>query len=549
MKILIKIFLIVVITSILANAQVNYEPVNNSAYKFLERMSIKGIIQLNEEIQPFSRKYIARKIIEIEKRKNGLSDIEKDELVFYIKEYSSELRKQGFNLSPYESKNKLIDLKSDNIGFDKYDRFRLFSYDTGKFGLFVDPVFRYKIAKEIDSTSTLWSNGLRLYGSIGKNVGFDLQFYDNHESGSFYNTNRKFSRRTGYEFRVGKKGGLDFDRMNANLTYSWNWGSFTIGKDFNYYGSGEDGKIILSNKAPSFPQIKLEVNPVKWFRFSYIHGLLNSQVLDSSTFRFSPQRNHISTVEKYFVAHMISITPFRFLNISLGESVVYSDRFQPIYLIPIAFFRLADHYLTDPDENAGNAQIFASFWYKNYSLKTKFYGSVFIDELSLGTSGNPKAIAYNFGFKSIDPLIPESELTVEYTKVLPFVYFHSDSAQTYANYGYEMGHWIGSNADQFYASFRKRIIRGLNIDLWYSYIRKGSEEDFNEPRYQKNQTFLWGLNKIYSEYGVKLKYEILHDFFAELSYQNLYRSFEQTNGSFLSRNKNVIQFSIGYGVY
>ncbi len=277
------------------NAQVNFEPANRSIYNFLERMSIKGTIRLNEEILPFSRKYIAQKIIEIDKQKNKISALEKEELAFYIREYSSELRREGFDLGKYRAKKKIIDLNSDNFGFDKYNRFRLFSYDTDKFGLFLDPVFRYNIAKEKDDKSTLWSNGLRLYGSIGHNVGFDLQFYDNHESGSFYNNDRKFSRRTGYEFRAGKNGGLDFDRMNANLTYSWNWGSFTIGKDFNYYGSGEDGKIILLDKAPSFPQIKLEVNPVKWFKFSYIHGLLNSQVLDSSTFRFSPQRNHIST--------------------------------------------------------------------------------------------------------------------------------------------------------------------------------------------------------------------------------------------------------------
>ena len=400
-------------------------------------------------------------------------------------------------------------------------------------------------ALPIYDKSTLWSNGLRLYGSIGHNVGFDLQFYDNHESGSFYNNDRKFSRRTGYEFRAGKNGGLDFDRMNANLTYSWNWGSFTIGKDFNYYGSGEDGKIILSNKAPSFPQIKLEVNPVKWFKFSYIHGLLNSQVLDSSTFRFSPQRNHISTVEKYFVAHMLSITPSRFLNISLGESVIYSDRFQPIYLIPIAFFRLADHYLSDPDENAGNAQIFASFWYKNYFLKTKFYGSVFIDELSLGTSNNPQAIAYNLGFKSVDPLIPESELTVEYTKVLPFVYSHADSAQTYANYGSELGHWIGSNADEIYFSFRKRIIRGLNFDIWYRYIRKGNEEDISQPRYQSDQTFLWGKVNFITIYGVSVNYELIHSF-------NINAAYEYSNSTggndYLQNDGSVFSFSMSYGL-
>ncbi|MCP5061882.1 MAG: capsule assembly Wzi family protein [Ignavibacteriae bacterium] len=548
MKTLAKIFISTFYFSLLLslNAQVNFEPVNKSVYSFLERMSNKGAIQLNEEILPFSRIYISEKIIELDKIKSKLSKLEKDDLEFYIKEYSAELKKLNFDLQNFEAKNKLIDLKTDNFGFDKYNRFRLFSYDSDNFGIFADPIFRFNYASG-DENSSLWSNGLRLYGILGSSFGFELQFYDNHASGDFYNSDRKYSKLTGYEFDVGKNDGLDFDRMNANITYSWNSGSFTIGKDFNYYGSGENGKLLLSNKAPSFPNLKLEVYPTKWLRFSYMHGVLNSQIIDSTTIRLNPQRDHFSTVEKYFVTHLLSITPFKSLNFSVGESVIYSDKFQPIYLIPIAFFRLADHYLTDPDENAGNAQIFASFWYKNYKLRTKIYGSVFIDELSLGTPENPEATAYNIGFKTIDPLIPESELTVEYTKVLPFVYFHSDPAQTYESYGYQLGHWIGSNADQIYTSFTKRIIRGLNFKIEYSYTRKGEEENFEEARYQDKHSFLWGKNTLYSDYGAILNYEIFHDLFVTISYNKFDISTEQEDNSFVESSNSFFSFSVGYG--
>ena len=548
MKNIIRIFLIVISLPLFVNAQVNFEPVNSSVYNFLERLSIKGAIQLNEEILPFSRKYIASKLAEIDKRRSKLSNIEKDELYFYIKEYSSELRKLNFNLKPYEIKKKLIDLNSDNFGFDKYNRLRLLSYDSNKFGLFIDPVFRLKYSSQNGSKSTLWSNGLRMYGSIGEHVGFELMFYDNHANGNYFNRERKFSKLTGYEFTVGKKGGLDFDRMNANFTYSWQWGSLTLGKDFNYYGSGENGKLILSNKAPSFPFVKLEINPVKWFKFSYIHGSLNSQVIDSSGIRRGFSRDHFPKISKYFVAHLFSFTPLKYFNISLGESVIYSDRFEPIYLIPVAFFRLADHYLTDPDESAGNAQLFGSFWLKSYKLKTKFYGSIFIDELSLGTSKNPQAIGYNVGVKTIDPIVPESEFIIEYTKILPFVYFHSDKAQTFQNYGYDLGHWIGSNADQIYLSFTKRIIRGLNLQLQYEYTRKGKEESFDEFRYQPEQIFLWGKNNYIIKYGVNLTYEFLNDITLTFSYLNNNKKYlNETKDLMKKGNSSIIIFSFGYG--
>ncbi|MBK7978847.1 MAG: hypothetical protein IPK06_02310 [Ignavibacteriae bacterium] len=565
-------------------SQVNYEPATSSVYSFLERMSAKGIIQTNEEIMPYSRMEIAGKLQRIfqyskmgisvsqnlnekqndkslntnsvadndSKNKSQIRDnsvkisgMEENEFIFYIREYAVELDKLGFDLTDYEVKHKLIDLKNDNFGFDKYNRFRILSYSNDSFGLFIDPILGYSYNSFRNGSLWSYSNGLRLYGNFGNNFGFELQFCDNHPRGDNLDRYRKFTSLTGYEFKVGQTNGFDFDRMNANINYSWSWGSLTLGKDFNYYGSGENGKLILSDKAPSFPFIKFEAQHSDWFRFSYIHGYLNSQIIDSSDIRIGTSRDHYPKIEKYFVTHMFSFTPLSSLNISLGESVIYSDRFEPIYLIPVAFFRLADHYLTDPDESAGNAQLFASIWYKNFTLKTKFYGSIFIDELSAGNSDYPQAVAYNLGIKSIDPIIPESELILEYSRINPFVYFHVDKAQTYANYGYEMGHWIGSNADQIYLSFKKRIIRGLNFNLYYSVVRKGSEESFDELRYQDYQTFLWGEKNQVVEYGCNLSYEILHNFNLKFDYKNID---EKLNKKLLLYEGNLIAFSIGYGL-
>ncbi len=547
MRLFLKIIFLILITGSIALAQANYEPVNKSVYGFLERMSLKGVIRLNEEILPFTRMYIAEKLIGIAENQDEISDLEKEELAFYVRDFSVELKNLNFNVEKYVARHKFIDFKSKYFGFDRYNRFRLLKYNDGKFAVYIDPVFRVNYTLENDDNSLLWSNGLRLFGDIGANLSFDLQFYDNHFNGKFNTFDRTFSPQTGYEWNSPRGNGVDFDRMNVNLTYSWIWGNFIIGKDYTKYGTGENGKIVLSDKAPSFPQIKLEIYPVKWLKFSYIHGLLNSQVLDSTTFRFNPQRNHISTVDKFFVSHFLSITSVEFFNISLGESVIYSDKFQPIYLIPIAFFRFSDHYLSDPDENAGNAQLFASFWYKNYSFRTKFYGSLFIDELSISNPGYPQAYAYNVGFKTIDPLIPESELVVEYTRVLPFVYFHADSAQTYENYGYQLGHWIGSNADQIYIKFKKRLFRGLDVNFWYGFVRKGSEEDFNEPRYQSHQTFLWGERRDYTFTGVRIVYELINDLYLRFEYNNL-RTEGTYEGKAVNDKKDVFVFSVGYGI-
>jgi len=215
------------------------------------------------------------------------------------------------------------------------------------------------------------------------------------------------------------------------------------------------------------------------------------------------------------------------------------------------FFRLADHYLTNPDNVAGNAQLFASFWYNIPKIKTKFYGSVFIDEMSIQTmlegTGGPKAVGYTIGADIINPIIPESEIVIEYTKIDPYVYFHRDDAQFYTNYDYQLGHWIGSNSDQIYLAFTKHILRGLKVKGWYAYIRRGSRESPEEPRYQDKHTFLWGLRSYYTSWGINARYEIIHDVFASAAYRSLFKHEEQTEDLIVEENNSEFLFTLNYG--
>ena len=89
------------------------------------------------------------------------------------------------------------------------------------------------------------------------------------------------------------------------------------------------------------------------------------------------------------------------------------------------------------------------------------------------------------------------------------------------------------------------MVRGLNLKLWYSYIRKGNEEDFKEPRYQKNQTFLWGKINYITMYGVSVNYELIHSF-------NINAAYEYSNSTggndYLQNDGSVFSFSMSYGL-
>ena len=533
-------------------SQVNYEPLNKSIYAYLDRLSIQGYFQINSEIKPFSRMYIAKKLKSVlEEEANNITSLEKKELTFYTQEFARELKRIDVNVDSILADKQNNIILWNVVGFNEYGRFHLVDYDDSLFTFTLDPILGYKVGSgNITSETHLW-NGLSMYGRISDWVGFDLNFRDNTETGDNIDYTREFSPLTGFTFRVPKERGFEFDEVNANITFSNSWGSFTIGKDYVYYGEGKQSKLILGNKAPSFPQLKLEAYPVDWFKFSYVHGWLNSQVIDSSTIRYNESGwESFKHIPKYYVAHQFSFTPWKVFNFTLGESIVYSDTFEPIYLIPVMFFRLADHYLTHPDNAAGNAQLFASVWYNIPEIKTKFYGSVFIDELSItkveGTNG-PKAMGYTIGADVINPIIPESELVIEYTKIDPYVYFHSDDAQFYTNYDYQLGHWIGSNSDQIYLAFTKHIIRGLKVKGWFTYIRRGSRENPEEPRYQDKHTFLWGLRSNFTSWGINVRYEILHDVFASAAYRSLFSNEEQTEDLIVENNNSEFVFMLNYG--
>ncbi|MCK7521472.1 MAG: hypothetical protein MZV64_29190 [Ignavibacteriales bacterium] len=114
-------------------------------------------------------------------------------------------------------------------------------------------------------------------------------------------------------------------------------------------------------------------------------------------------------------------TWFRFIQqeiyqFLMGESIVYSDKLELAYFIPVLFFRTVDHYIDRDSSNTGdNAQLFFNAVYKNTNLKTKLYTTLFIDELSItnflkGT--NLSAIGVTAGVNFVDPILENSDLSI-----------------------------------------------------------------------------------------------------------------------------------------
>ena len=188
--------------------------------------------------------------------------------------------------------------------------------------------------------------------------------------------------------------------MRGGLTYSWEWGTVSLVKDYIEWGNSYRYPNIFSAKAPSFAQLKLHLKPVSWFEFDYFHGWLVSEVIDSSrSYNYNGVERNVFH-NKYIAANMFTFIPWKYLYFSVGNSVVYSDQnLNPAYFIPVFFYKSVDHTYNAATNSAGqNSQMFFNI---NSRLipKINIYYSMFVDVLSFKTLFNEEEHANHWSMQ------------------------------------------------------------------------------------------------------------------------------------------------------
>ncbi len=544
-------FLVFTSTSVLLS-QVVYEPLHRDVYNFLRRLSQKGIIEFNDLVRPLPRKYIAEKLFEADLLSSKLTSLEKDELEFFVKDFYHE---KWFSEENTNGKNHL-----DFVSDDPAQRWRFFSYGSDAFKMNAGIILGAEIGSLDNSKRTHFWNGVYTYGYISDVIGFSFDFRDNTEKGNTIDKLKNFSPVTGVNEKSDRLNAdypgdkIEYSEAKGVLATNWQWGSAAVGKEFLEWGYADNGLIVLSQKAPSFPFIRLDVNPVEWLSFNYFHAWLSSDVVDSSLIYYSEEGNQrFQFREKYIASHTLTFIPTRGLDISIGESIVYADKPEILYLIPVTFFRIADHYLSRQYNAAGgNAQLFASVSSRGHLKNTHLYGTLFIDEVTLSglfdSYKQRNQLGFTLGSSLTDLPVNNLTLKLEYSKIYPYVYQHYVPTTTYESASYVLGHWMGNNADQVFASVKYRFIRGLEAVAWLRYIRQGERGTSDGQYTQPQPPFLFGLRTNYTYLGTQLKYEILHELFVRARYQFMKTSKQQEDLSFIDKDIHEFHFAVYYGL-
>ncbi|MBE0571024.1 MAG: hypothetical protein IH618_05715 [Ignavibacteriaceae bacterium] len=546
------LFVILLLPGSFIQAQVVYEPLYEDVYNFLRRVSQKGIIEFDDLIKPVPRSYISQKLLEADSLSSQLTQLEREELKFFLKDYYHERWLSEGNSKQTEH--------LDYFGFDPAERWRMFSYGGDGFKLNASLILGAEIGYVKDAKQTHFWNGIFSYGYIYDALGFSFDFRDNTETGTTLDKIKSFTPETGvvartdanfYEYPPDK---MEYSEAKMMLATDWKWGSLAAGKEFIEWGYGDNGLLVMSQKAPSFPLIRLDINPVEWLSFNYFHAWLSSDVVDTTSFYYTETGSlGYQYRNKYLASHTLTIRPTRGLDISIGESIVYADQLEILYLIPITFFRLADHYLSTHINEAGsNAQFFASVSSKGHIKNTHLYGTLFIDEFTLTNVFDPEKqkmqIGFTLGSSVTDLPIHNLTLKLEYSKIYPYVYQHYISTTTFESASYVLGHWMNNNADQIYGSLKYRFIRGLEAEIWARYIRQGERADVNKIFELPQPPFLFGLRTNYTYLGAQVKFEILHELFARARFQYMKTSRQQEDLSFVDVSNHEFYFAVYYGM-
>lgn len=471
-------------------------------YDFLDELATDGVIELTEAVRPYSRGQIATMLLAAQAKDSLLSRRQKDDLQFYLQDYAlerdtlPEYYSYGHrhvtqwitpvsNLSLADpslhlmTKNKMFKMRVRPIlGMDLY---------ASKKGAIAKRWYGAEIQMDIAHHVSIWgslrdnswdgsmlsstyfpSSGDKMYGARITKPGY-------------------LNNLPGVQYKEANYGGDFSDSRGGIALYTW-WGKISVERERLQWGDAQLSSTILSAHNPAVPMVTLQLTPCSWFQFDWFHAWLVSNVIDS-TYYYSERyeegvtKAHYRPMNKFMAANMITFKPIKYIHFSIGNSVVYAERnVQAAYFIPIAFYKSLDHLMTKGlgVENQ-NSQVFASITVRPTD-HLRLYGTFYLDEFKfarLSPSNKEKnPISYVVGFQWSGWPVNGLSLKGEFMRSYIATYTHSIKVLDYTSNTYNMGHYMGDNAQSIFLQLSYRPTRSLRLTLDYTQDTKYRKYDY-----------------------------------------------------------------------
>ena len=490
--------------SIVSSAQVAPEALEyTEIYDYLDELATDGIIELTEAVRPFSRAQIASMLQTASSKDSLLSRRQREDLQFYLQDYALELdtlpvyhtygHKHVTQWITPVSNLSLADPSLHIITPNKLFKFRmrpLLGMDlyASRKGFITKRWYGAEIQMDIAHHLSIWGS-LRDNSWKGTGLLRDAYFPSSYDKidGAKLTKPGYLNNLPGVQYKEANYGGDFSDSRGGIALYTW-WGRIAVERERLQWGDAQLSSTILSAHNPAVPMLSLQLTPCSWFQFDYFHAWLVSNVIDSTylyqeRYEEGVTKTHYRPMNKFMAANMFTFKPIKYIHFSFGNSIVYSERnVQAAYFIPIAFFKSLDHLLTKglSVENQ-NSQVFGSVTVRPTD-HLRLYGTFYVDEFKLARlkpsnkENNP--ISYVVGFQWSGWPVNGLSLKGEFMRSYIATYTHSIDVLAYTSNSYNMGHYMGDNAQSIFLQLSYRPVRGLRLTLDYTQDTKYRKYDY-----------------------------------------------------------------------
>jgi len=452
-------------------AQIENVPLTFPVYDYLKEMSVKRIINFDDDNPNLSRFEVADFLKTIESKKSTLSKTEIELLNKYKVEYIPEESNKDNTWQMFGSGRPFINNLEDF--FSKKQKY-LFTIGKPGNNAFVEAIGNVysgmKIKPERNSNVLMMDGGFRARGTLFDHLGYGLTFskgamFGQRELAPIIEPRLKAD----FKFNEDKEKLRNYDYTTAYLKYYTEplegFGlSIQMGREKLTYGFGYGSKSILSGDNPDLDFMKLNIK----------YGIVRfSSIFSSTAGYFSPVRDDRYT--KYFSAHRLKVSIPKAVDLAITDIIVYNGRFDLAYLNPILLWTFAEKSLQDRD-NKNFVLDFQTKFLKN----VEFQGTLFIDDDELfgvvtGKTNKGEKFVYQLGTMIYEPVgLKNLSFTFEYTKIRPYTYSHYDIRDNYTAYGINLGHKLGPNADEIFTRLTYNISSWGRLNLEYRHQRKGN---------------------------------------------------------------------------
>jgi hypothetical protein len=237
--------------------------------------------------------------------------------------------------------------------------------------------------------------------------------------------------------------------------------------------------LVLNSAARPFIGIEANFNPVPWFSFSSLTGVLE---FDNSSGDIS---DPAMTFQNAYSIQQVELNYKNYFHIDFGSTAVWSKRFELGYIFPLLDNFFYQNYIGDFDNMAIHLNLKGQ-----YPGLGKIWFSFFLDELEISSMKSAfdldrHMFAYQAGLQGIIPFLRFTSLTASYTKIEPYNYTHRRNIMpwygesymevAYVNSGASLGYYTPPNSDEIKVRFDTHPLSGTLCHLQYQLVRHGAD--------------------------------------------------------------------------